>query len=501
VGNTSAPAGIDFIVAVPLPATPHMIGLIDHTVRQYADFHAGSTLYDSTPGFAFTSVPGNTYSLYDNGALIGTMVATKEVTNWIVPALHNGAHVLTVTATDAAGNTGAPSGYNFTVAVPLPATPIMLGLIDHSFSHYVDFHDGSTLHDSAPGIVFTTVMGNTYSLYDNGALIGTMVATDSNSTNWTVPSALLNGVHNITLTATDAAGRTSAPAHTNFTVAVPLPATPQPLGLIDHSVSNYMDFSYGATLHDSAPGFVFTSVLGNTYSLYDNGTLIGTMVATSDMTNWTMPAALENGAHVLTVTATDAAGKTSAAGAMNFTVAVSSSSDSVASTHFAVGLNDAFVATGAHQTADLNVDPAAYFKQSTAHIAGGDTGAHTLHLTGSHEVLDLTSLTGVTAAAKISGIETIDLGGHSNSLNLSLLDVLNLGQTNLLQNDGNKQMIVNGSNGDTVDLLHAKVAGIADTDWQTHGTAAVGGVTYNVYEHAGAHTELLIQQSVQVVVH
>ncbi|WP_152602929.1 Ig-like domain-containing protein [Caballeronia sordidicola] len=496
-GNTSAPSGIDFTLAAPLPATPVIVGMIDHSLNVV---ELTSTLHDSTPEICFWSVPGNTYSFYDNGALIGTMVATKTSTNWTVPALKNGAHALTVTATDAAGHTSAPAEMAFTVAVPLPATPETLGLIDHSFSNYVDFGYGATLHDSTPAFAFRAVPGTTYSLYDNGALIGTMVATKA-VTAWTVPVALKNGAHVLTVTAADAAGNTSAAASIDFKVAVSLPAAPNTLGLIDHSISNYADFGYGATLHDSTPAFVFSSVAGNTYSLYDNGALIGTMVATKAVTAWTVPEALQNGAHVLTVMASDAAGNTSAAAGIDFTVAVSSQSASDASTHFAVGLNDAFVATGDHQTADLSFDPAAYFKQSTAHIAGGDTGVHTLHLTGSHEVLDLTSLTGKTATAKISGVEVIDLGGHSNSLNLSLLDVLNLGQTNLFQNDGNKQMVVNGSNGDTVDLLHAKVAGIADTDWQTHGTAAVGGVTYNVYEHAGAHTELLIQQSVQVVVH
>jgi hypothetical protein len=71
----------------------------------------------------------------------------------------------------------------------------------------------------------------------------------------------------------------------------------------------------------------------------------------------------------------------------------------------------------------------------------------------------------------------------------------------LFPHDDNKQMIVSGSNGDTVDLLHANVSGVADVAWQQHGTTAVGGAVYNVYEHSGAYAELLIQQGVQVAVH
>jgi hypothetical protein len=42
---------------------------------------------------------------------------------------------------------------------------------------------------------------------------------------------------------------------------------------------------------------------------------------------------------------------------------------------------------------------------------------------------------------------------------------------------------------------------LAEGEWEQHGTTQVGGVTYNVYEHSGAHTELLVQQGVQIAVH
>jgi hypothetical protein len=176
-----------------------------------------------------------------------------------------------------------------------------------------------------------------------------------------------------------------------------------------------------------------------------------------------------------------------------------------------VGEHDAFKGTSGHDTVDLNADPTSYFKETTAHIegstahplaTGGATPAvNTLHLTGDHQILDLSSLTGKTAAAKISGIEVIDLGGQHNTLKLSLTDVLNLGETDLFQKDGKQQMMVQGKEGDVVDLSNSRVAGLADGEWQQHGTAQVGGVAYNVYEHSGAHTELLVQQGVQIEVH
>jgi hypothetical protein len=171
--------------------------------------------------------------------------------------------------------------------------------------------------------------------------------------------------------------------------------------------------------------------------------------------------------------------------------------------HTVVGEHDTFkAAASGNATVDLNADPASYFKEATAHIEGAKGGAvDTLHLMGDHQILDLTSLTGKTAAAKVSGIEVIDLGGQHNTLKLSLVDVLNLGETDLFQQDGKQQLMVNGKEGDVVDLSNSHIAGLAEGEWQQHGTTQVGGVTYNVYEHSSAHTELLVEQAVRVEVH
>jgi large repetitive protein len=61
--------------------------------------------------------------------------------------------------------------------------------------------------------------------------------------------------------------------------------------------------------------------------------------------------------------------------------------------------------------------------------------------------------------------------------------------------------MVNGSDGDTVDLSNTHIAGVADGQWQQEGTAQVGGVTYNVYEHSSANTELLVEQPVRIEMH
>src|ERR1700675_2902701 len=105
------------------------------------------------------------------------------------------------------------------------------------------------------------------------------------------------------------------------------------------------------------------------------------------------------------------------------------------------------------------------------------------------------------SSASATGIGGFDLGGHHNALKMSLADVLTLGDHNLFIDDGKQQLIVNGKDGDSVDLTNSHVAGLSDGDWQHHGTTEVGGVTYNVVEHSTARAELLVEQAVRIEVH
>ena len=64
-----------------------------------------------------------------------------------------------------------------------------------------------------------------------------------------------------------------------------------------------------------------------------------------------------------------------------------------------------------------------------------------------------------------------------------------------------QQMMVKGSDGDTVDLSNTHIAGVADGQWEQHGTTQVGGATYHVYEHSSANVELLIEQAIRIDMH
>lgn len=153
-------------------------------------------------------------------------------------------------------------------------------------------------------------------------------------------------------------------------------------------------------------------------------------------------------------------------------------------------------------TATPDGESAVFFNAAdrSTHIHGNAT-TNTITVADDHQVIDLTSLTGKTVGSTITGIERIDLGGQHNTLKIAMIDVLNLGETDLFRADGKQQFMINGKAVDTVELSNTRVAGIADGDWERQGNATIGGVIYDVYEHSTAHVELMLQQGVQVSMH
>jgi hypothetical protein len=87
---------------------------------------------------------------------------------------------------------------------------------------------------------------------------------------------------------------------------------------------------------------------------------------------------------------------------------------------------------------------------------------------------------------------------HDNkmqTLNLSLDDILSHAQQDMFIHDGHQQLAVTGDSGDVIAL---NVADLSSHEWNDAGQATAGGVTYEVYQHAGSDVELLVQQGVEL---
>jgi len=518
---------IKFTLNATVPATPGIPVMTDENGMAVA---SGSTTADAHLSFSGKGTAGDTIYLYDNTTIIGS-VKIGESGSWTVKPstdLWSGAHNLYVIEMSPVGMPSAASDHVSLVVSNGTLTLDTASYLQYGFAYGAT--SGVTVSaESSNGMKFGGYgeAGAIVRIYDGASLIGSVVVDAKGQWSFKNPAALASGSHSLSVTQALLGGVESA--HTPpFNLAVGNVSLPSSLSLagvtyyqdnIGHSLTSGAMISANASSIAKFGGHADSGVI---VSIYDGLKLIGTCTGTT--WNFATTDIFGPGQHSLTVTQTKNGVESLHTAPLVFevlaaprsTLLAATESSNVDDAHANVsGLSDpqadhvtvvtehgAFKGTGGNESVALAMDPAAYFKLATAHIEGAKGHAvDTLHLTGDHQVLDLTSLTGKTAASKISGIEVIDLGGHHNTLKLSMVDVLNLGEANLFQNVGKQQMMVKGAEGDTVDLVNLRVAGLADGDWQQHGTAQVGGVTYSVYEHSGAHIELLVQQGVHTVLH
>ncbi|MFX6792337.1 Ig-like domain-containing protein, partial [Acinetobacter baumannii] len=234
---------------------------------------------DSTPALTGTvndptatvvvNVDGVDYPAVNNGD--GTWTLADNT----LPALTDGPHTITVTATDAAGNVGNDTAVvtidtvapNAPVLDPINATDPVSGQAEPGSTVTVTYPDGTT---------------------------ATVVAGPDGS--WSVPNPgnLVDG-DTVTATATDPAGNTSLPG--TGTVSADITA---PVVALDDVLTNDSTPALTGTVNDPT-ATVVVNVDGVDYPAVNNGD------GTWTLADNTLPA-LTDGPHTITVTATDAAG-------------------------------------------------------------------------------------------------------------------------------------------------------------------------------------------------
>lgn len=171
----------------------------------------GTVTSDNTPTITGTAEANSTVKVYDGETLIGTVTADGSG-NWtLIPttALSDGSHAITATSIDAAGNVSAASNtVNITIDSTAPLAPVITGP-----------EDGTVTSDNTPTITGTAEANSTVKVYDRGTLIGTVTADGSGNWTLTPPTALVDGTHSITATATDALGNVSSESNVvNITI-------------------------------------------------------------------------------------------------------------------------------------------------------------------------------------------------------------------------------------------------------------------------------------------
>ena len=272
---------------------------------------AGATTDDNTPVISGTAEAGATVSVYDNGTLLGTTTVNADGTwSFTSPALADGQHSLTVTVTDAAGNTSsATDPVAFTVDTAAPALTEVSATSDTGAVLTPVAENGAT-NDTTPTLQGTTEAGSIVTISDNGTVLGTVIAGSDGRWSFT-PSALGEGSHTLSITAADAAGNVSPATILTFTVDTVAPDAASNLLLTDNVGDSQGPLASGSATDDNTPELSGQAEAGTVVSVYDGTTLLGTATVGADGAwRFTTPP-LSNGSHSLTTTVTDAAGNVS----------------------------------------------------------------------------------------------------------------------------------------------------------------------------------------------
>ena len=241
----------------------------------------------NTPTITGTTAPGTKVTLLDGDNALGTVIAGNDGSFSITSSvLVDADYTLTVTATDAAGNTSVPStGLPITIDTTAPAAPVIT--------------TSGSISSKTPAISGTAEAGSTVSLFIDGADTGVTVQADETGAYTVVPTSdLTEGIHTFTISATDAAGNTSSNS-------------------VDIDVDTLIEppvITTSGSISSKTPAIRGTAEAGSTVSLFIDGADTGvkvqadqttgayTVVPTSDLTE---------GIHTFTISATDAAGNTS----------------------------------------------------------------------------------------------------------------------------------------------------------------------------------------------
>lgn len=271
----------------------------------------GSVTNDTTPDISGTGAEeGSTVTVYDTDGT--TVLCTDDTVGadgaWsCTPGpMTPGGHTITATSTDGAGNESAPSApVRFTIDTSVAGDVVILTPAD-----------GSSTTDTTPTVSGTTEPGATVTVTENGAPICTAVADSTGA--WSCDSVpVMLGSHTFTAIAEDAAGNVSPADTTTFTVVAPNPGdtTPPDAPVITSPAD-------GSSTDDTTPTVSGTAEPGSTVTVTEGTTVICTAVADA-AGNWTCTPTtpLAAGSHTLGATATDAAGNTSPADTVTFTVA------------------------------------------------------------------------------------------------------------------------------------------------------------------------------------
>ncbi|WP_414456494.1 Ig-like domain-containing protein [Enterobacter cloacae] len=316
-GNTSEPSpGISFTVD-PDPNQVTVGEVVDDQGPIVGNLKPGTVTDDARPELSGKGKPGSTVTIMDGDDVLGSTVVDPDG-NWTFTPeqdLADGDHSLTVISKDPAGNDVTSPSFDISVDTVAPEKPVIGVATDDVGSSRGDLSSGSTTDDANPTFKGSAEPGSRVDIYDNGELIGSTMVDENGGWQFTPTTALPEGEHHITTTATDKAGNTG-PESDDFVLITDYTAPDASKVAITEvydDVNTAGVIASGGETDDNRPLIKGTGAEpGNTITVYNGDKVIGTAKVQADGT-WSLEPTtpLPDGKYTLTAKETDGVGNVS----------------------------------------------------------------------------------------------------------------------------------------------------------------------------------------------
>ncbi|WP_269791773.1 Ig-like domain-containing protein [Stenotrophomonas sp. Iso1] len=331
-GNTGVPSG-GFVLTTDYTAPDAsklaITGVEDDVGGITGNVASGATTDDDCPLLSGTGTAGDTiFVMVKDGQgsrELGqaTVDADGKWTLQVTKPLAAGSNEFTAIEMDPAGNKTAPSApHTVIVDTSRAEVPVIESIKDDVGVVHL-LQKGEVTNDDTPTISGTAQANNVIKIYDGATLLGEALAGADGTWEFTPGTALIDGPHNITATATNPVGQTSAATDIwDFVVDITAPGQVTDLVVNDNVGDKQAPLVNGDITDDNTPEFTGKAEPGATVNVYDGDTLLGsaTVDGNGDW-SFTPSTPLEDGAHTLTTEVVDPAGNSSGKGpVLNVTV-------------------------------------------------------------------------------------------------------------------------------------------------------------------------------------
>jgi len=316
-GGGGGSSGTPLPVPEPdVPAQPEIGQIVDNVGAEQGALLPGQVTDDTTPTFVGIGQPGDTVTVIDNGTPIGDVVV-DENGDWTFtpPPLDEGEHDFVIIVTDPEGNSSEPSvPFPVVIDTTAPVAPGLTEATDDVGAVTGPISSGGVTDDTQPTLGGSGEPGTVVTIIDNGSAIGDALVDEDGQWTFTPTDPLAEGTHQLTATATNAAGNIS-PATGIYPITVDTTAP----GIVDSAVltddvgSIQGPITDGSVTDDNLPTFTGTAEANATVIIYDNGSKIGE-ATTDNAGNWsfTPSTPLIDGPHSFVTEVIDAAGNVGA---------------------------------------------------------------------------------------------------------------------------------------------------------------------------------------------